>query len=42
MQKCFLFILVLISNFCFAQTDFVKRKSIFVELSDSGGLGSLG
>jgi len=41
MHKCFLFIVVLISNFCCTQTDFVKRKSIFVELAGSGGLGSL-
>ena len=41
MQKSFLFILVLISNFCFTQTDFVKRKSIYFELAGSGGLGSL-
>jgi hypothetical protein len=30
----------MISNFCFAQTDFVKRKSIYFEFAGSGGLVS--
>lgn len=31
----------MISNFCFTQTDSVKRKSIYFELKGSRGLGTL-
>ena len=40
-QTAFIILLTFISNITFGQTDLNKRKSIYLEIAGSGGLGSI-